>query len=174
MAVRDGLLGVRGPTLASGRLTPDGLRPITDAEGWLWTNDLGAVDDGIVSVVGRADDMVITGGVNVNPASVEVVLTDHPAIAGAGVVGVDDPEWGQRLVAAVVLRTPSTRAVPGPLEPDLAAALRTAVRTALGAPAAPRTFIVVDHLPLTSLGKVARHDLAARVASHIHDRQEQP
>ncbi|HKJ55910.1 MAG TPA: AMP-binding protein [Nitriliruptoraceae bacterium] len=184
VVARDGLLGLRGPTLASGLLTPAGMRPITDADGWLWTNDLGAVDDGVVSVVGRADDVVITGGVNVNPASVEVVLEEHPAVARAGVVGVEDREWGQRLVAAVVLHTADGRVSPDVAPPatsaptpsggdhrlpnvdeGLAGELRASVRRELGAAAAPTTFVVADDLPLTSLGKIARHELTAMLAA---------
>lgn len=184
VVARDGLLGLRGPTLASGLLTPTGMRPITDADGWLWTNDLGAVENGVVSVVGRADDVVITGGVNVNPASVEVVLEEHPAVTRAGVVGIGDEEWGQRLVAAVVLRRGEGRAAPDAaatatpatthdaghhrlptLDEGLAGELRATVRRELGAAAAPTTFVVAADLPLTSLGKIARHQLTAMLAA---------
>ena len=158
VTVRNGELGLRGPVLASGRLTSAGMASITDAAGWVWTNDLGSVTDGVVSVVGRADDVVITGGVNVDPASVEVVLEDHPAVLRAGVVGLDDDEWGQRLVAALVLQSGPHHAGPGTLPADtpLVHALRESVRAQVGAAAVPRTFVAVADLPLTGLGKVRR------------------
>lgn len=159
VVARDGVLGIRGPVVASGRLTPDGLQPVTDDDGWLWTNDLGTVaDDGEVSVTGRADDVIVTGGVNVNPATVEVVLEDDPAVTRAGVVGVADDEWGEVVTAAVVLGD-GTEA----LADDTAAALAANVRRQLGAAAVPRRFVVVADLPLTSLGKVARQRLRAQL-----------
>lgn len=182
----DGLLGLRSTTMTSGRLSPSGMQSLTDDRGWLWTNDLGVVDpDGVVSVTGRADDIIVTGGVNVNPASVEVVLEEHPAIARAGVVGVHDEEWGQRLVAALVLQVPertleptggdrrghpdSSIADPGqagelPGRPVLDE-LRALVGRQLGSPCVPKDFVVVDTLPLTALGKVARAQLPTVIAA---------
>lgn len=154
VAALDGRLRVRGPVLAAGRATPDGLVPITDDDGWLVTNDLGAVEDGVVSVVGRADDVVISGGVNVNPAAIEVVLEDHPDVERAGVVGLPDDEWGE-VVEAVVTTMASTVDV---------RALQAMVREHLGAAAVPRRVTVVDDLPLTALGKVARDRLRAVLA----------
>ncbi len=152
-AVR-GRLHLRGPVLAAGRLTPSGLAPIVDADGWLATQDVGAVDaHGVVSVTGRADDVVITGGVNVAPAAVEVVLEDHPDVDRAGVVGLADDEWGQVVVAAVT----TTAATVDP------AALRALVRHHLGAAATPRDIVVLDALPLTALGKVARDEVRAEL-----------
>lgn len=155
VAAPTGRLQIRGPVLAAGQLGPTGLVPITDDEGWLVTNDLGAVDDGIVSVVGRVDDVVVTGGVNVAPAAVEVVLEDDPAVSRAGVVGLHDEQWGQRVVAAVVPhggRTPQVDA------------LRERVRDQLGAAAVPKEVRIVADLPLSALGKVQRDRLHDRLA----------
>lgn len=192
--VRDGLLGLRSTTMASGCLSASGMQSLTDDQGWLWTNDLGAVDtNGVVSVTGRADDIIVTGGVNVNPASVEVVLEQHPGIARAGVVGVHDEEWGQRLVAVLVLQGPERSLDPTggdrgnqpgtPIAdtPDLSIAdpglagelpgrrvldeLRALVKRQLGPQSVPKNFIVVDTLPLTALGKVARAHLPTVVAA---------
>lgn len=174
VAVRDGVLGIRGPVLAAGRLTPEGPQPVTDDDGWLWTDDLGAVADGVVSVTGRADDAIVTGGVNVDPATVEVVLEDHPAVARAGVVGIPDDEWGEVVTAAVVLDPrdrsdddnddgPGTDGPDGSAPDDLVDDLGDRVRHRLGPAAVPRRFVVVDALPLTSLGKVARQRLRAQL-----------
>lgn len=149
----DGRLRLRGPVLASGRLTTEGLRPIVDDDGWLATNDRGRVGpDGQVAVFGRADDVIISGGVNVDPAAVEVVLEDDPAIGRAGVVGRPHDEWGEVVVAVVT-------AAGGP--PDIAD-LQARVRDRLGSAAVPRRIEVVDHLPLTALGKVDRARLRTR------------
>lgn len=161
VTAREGLLGIRGPVLASGHLTAHGLVPVTDHHGWLWTNDLGSVDDGIVSVTGRADDVIVTGGVNVNPATVEVVLEDHPGVERAGVVGLPDPEWGQQVTAAIV-RTAAPDDADLPV--DLRDELTDLVRTHLGSPAVPRRWVAVESLPTTSLGKIARTTLRASLS----------
>lgn len=102
---------VRGPTLAGCALGSGGAArgalPV-DAEGWLHTGDLGAMDgDGHLRVTGRRSQRIVSGGVTVDPGEVEAVLESHPAVREAAVVGVADSEWGERVVAAVVLRTGS-------------------------------------------------------------------
>ena len=94
--------------------------------------------DGRLTVSGRLDDVVITGGVNVAPAAVEAVLREHPDVDDAVVFGRPDDEWGQRVVAAVV---PAAGA-----SPDLAV-LRAWVTDRLGAPAAPRELHTIDAVP---------------------------
>ncbi len=74
-------------------------------DGWISVRDVGYLDDdGYLHIVDRADDMIISGGVNVYPAETEVALGSHPEVAECSVVGVPDPRWGQRIVAAVVPR----------------------------------------------------------------------
>ncbi len=90
----EGELLVRGPMVAAGALAEDG---------WLHTGDRGRVDDdGSVHVEGRIGDTIVTGGENVAAAEVEEALLSHPAVRDAGVVGREDPEWGQIVVAYVV------------------------------------------------------------------------
>jgi O-succinylbenzoic acid--CoA ligase len=92
----DGELLVRGPTVAVGAVAPDG---------WLHTGDLAAFDArGRLTITGRKADTIITGGENVAPAEVEAVLLEHPAVADAGVHARTDPQWGEAVVATVVLR----------------------------------------------------------------------
>ncbi|WP_166518222.1 AMP-binding protein, partial [Candidatus Blastococcus massiliensis] len=94
--VTDGGVELAGPVLASGyRLDPEGT-VAAFADGWFRTRDAGRLDDGRLTVLGRLDDVVITGGVNVAPGAVEVALREHPGVADAVVVGRPDPEWGQR------------------------------------------------------------------------------
>lgn len=144
-----GQLLLRGPSLARGRLGPDGrVAPIVDADGWLPTGDLGSWDGTRVHVDGRADDLIVSGGENVWPGPVEAALRTHPDVADVAVVGAPDPEWGQRVVAVVV---PSEPGSPPTLE-----ALRAHVRSTLPASSAPRDLRLVDALPRTALGKVRR------------------
>jgi O-succinylbenzoic acid--CoA ligase len=138
---------LRGPMLS--RAYRDGHDP-KDAGGWFATGDLGHWDPGSgrLSVFGRAGDLIITGGENLWPAPVEAVLADHPKVEQVAVVGRDDPEWGQRVVAVVVPMDPAA--------PPTLAELRDAVKARLPAWAAPRELELVDSLPRTALGKVHR------------------
>ena len=91
----DGVICVRGPSVAPGEVGEDG---------WLHTSDLGRLDEeGYLYVLGRADDTIVTGGKNVAPAEVEQALLEHPAVADAAVHGREDPEWQEAVVATVVL-----------------------------------------------------------------------
>jgi O-succinylbenzoic acid--CoA ligase len=146
LRIVDGEIQVRGPMLL--RCYRDGTDP-KDADGWFATGDLGALtDDGVLSVSGRSGDLVITGGENVWPDTVERCLVTHPAVADIAVAGVDDAEWGQRLVAFVV---------PGPTAVASLEDLRDHVKQTLPAYCAPRQVVVVDRIPRTALGKVQRH-----------------
>jgi o-succinylbenzoate---CoA ligase len=153
----DGRIAIRGAVVATGVLAVDGtVTPVVDADGWLVTNDVGRWEDGRLVVVGRADDVIVTGGENVAAEAVERCLEEHPGVARAGVLGVADPEWGQRVVAVVAAADPSA--------PPTLAELRDHVGARLGRHAAPRELHVVPAVPLTALGKVARPELAVLVA----------
>jgi len=151
----DGEVLLRGPMIMSRYRNP-GLKSPVDSDGWLHTNDIGRFDDGLLHVDGRRGDMIITGGENVWPDSVERVLSRHPLIAECAVAGVDDPEWGQRVVAWVVKH--------GDVIPVLED-LRDFVTESLPRFCAPRQLVVVDSLPRTSLGKVLRRALVDDLTS---------
>ena len=86
---------VRGPIVAPGAVSEDG---------WLHTGDLGSFDRRTgLRIVGRKSDTIVTGGENVAPAEIEGVLLEHPAVADAAVHARADPEWGEAIVATVVL-----------------------------------------------------------------------
>lgn len=120
--------------------------------GLVATGDLGHVRDGLWFVDGRADDMVISGGENIYPAEVEGVLTRHPGVREAAVVGVADPEFGQRLAAYLVLE-------PGAeLDAD---EVREHVRAHGARHLVPRDVHVVDALPRNATGKVLTRELRA-------------
>jgi acyl-CoA synthetase (AMP-forming)/AMP-acid ligase II len=130
---------------------------VVDPDGWLHTGDLGFVgDDGNLRLVGRLKEMYIRGGYNVYPAEVESVLTDHPGVARAAVIGAPDPVLGEVGVAFVV-PTPGTD--PGSLSLE---ALRDWSRARVADYKAPDRVIVVDDLPITSMLKIDKRALAAR------------
>jgi len=125
----------------------DGVAPL-DPDGWYQTGDLGRwLDDGRLDVEGRRGDLVITGGENVWPETVEAILADHPAVADVMVHGVDDAEWGQLVMAVVV---PTAGTVPTLDE------LRAFVKEHHPSYLAPRRLTLTDRLPRTSLGKLRR------------------
>jgi O-succinylbenzoic acid--CoA ligase len=163
--LEDGRILLGGATLARGYRggDPDGVF-VRDADGTRWwrTADAGRWDgahDGRrrLRVLGRIDEAVLTGGMTVLPAAVEAALLRMPGVADAVVTGVDDPEWGQRVVAAVV-------AAPGAGAPRLAD-VRAHVAAALGPYAAPRQVLVLDALPMVGIGKPDRAAVARLAAA---------
>jgi o-succinylbenzoate---CoA ligase len=143
-----GEIAVRGPMLL--RCYRDGTDP-KDASGWFRTGDVGSLDGGRLHVFGRVDDMIVTGGENVWPDAVEALLTSLPSVREVAVVGRDDDEWGQRVVAIVVPSDPTS--------PPTLDALRSTVKERLGSWAAPRGLELAESLPRTALGKIRRTDL---------------
>jgi acyl-CoA synthetase (AMP-forming)/AMP-acid ligase II len=97
---------VRGPLLFSGYYNDEAAtRAAYTDDGWFRSGDLGEVDDeGFLSIVGRAKDVIRTGGETVAPAEVEQALGDHPALADVAVVGIPDAQWGEVVCATVVVR----------------------------------------------------------------------
>lgn len=144
----DAEIQLRSPTLL--RAYRDGSNPKT-ADGWLPTGDLGAIVDGVLTVHGRADDVIVTGGEKVWPAAVEAVLAQLPGIQAVVVVGRPDARWGEAVTAIVL---PADPAAPPSLDE-----LRGAVRERLPVHAAPHRMELVEELPVTSLGKVRRSAL---------------
>ncbi|MEU4328928.1 AMP-binding protein [Nonomuraea dietziae] len=144
----DGRILVSGPVLFSGYRSGEAGAVLED--GWFATSDLGSIENGRLRVLGRADDVINTGGEKVVAASVTEVLARHPEIADVAVVGRPDPEWGQAVVAVVVPRDPAATPTLGQL--------RAYCRDRLPAYAAPRELRLMSALPLLPNGKT---DLAA-------------
>ncbi|MCW2688631.1 MAG: O-succinylbenzoic acid--CoA ligase [Mycobacterium sp.] len=143
-----------GPTLAKGyRNRPD---PDPFAQpGWFRTDDAGVVDEsGVLSVLGRLDEAISTGGLTVLPQLVEAALAGHPDVVDCAVFGLTDDRLGQRVAAAVVVAAGS--------EPPTLDDLRAQVALSLDATAAPRELHVLDELPRRGIGKVDRRALAQR------------
>ncbi|PZS13431.1 MAG: 2-succinylbenzoate-CoA ligase, partial [Solirubrobacterales bacterium] len=124
-------------------------------DGWLHTGDLGALDDGgRLTITGRKADTIVTGGENVAPAEVEATLLEHPAVADAGVFARPDPEWGEAIVASVVLREGAAAPV---------AELRAFCAERLAAFKVPKAFEFAPALPRSATGKLLRRELGTEV-----------
>jgi O-succinylbenzoic acid--CoA ligase len=148
----EGRIVIGGPTLAKGYRNPPDPDPFAEP-GWFRTDDIGVVDDsGVLSVLGRVDDAISTGGLTVLPQPVEAALRTHPAVADCAVFGLADLRLGQRVVVAVVVAD-------GCAAPSLDT-LREHVMRTLDRTAAPRELHIVDALPMRGIGKVDRQALA--------------
>jgi acyl-CoA synthetase (AMP-forming)/AMP-acid ligase II len=146
-AGESGLVFVRGEQISGEYRGQSSL----DSDGWFATRDRGRLDaDGYLFIEGRADETIIRGGENIAPAEVEDVLLAHPQIAEAAVIGVPDPEWGQRLVAVVVGSGDT-------------AEIRQWVRDRLRSSKTPDQIVFRDELPRTDNGKLLRRVLLAEL-----------
>lgn len=135
----DGEILVKGPVVAPLRASDDE---------WLHTGDLGRMDeDGHLWITGRLSHRIISGGVNVDPAEVEAVLRGHPGVRDAAVVGIPDPEWGERVVAVLV---------PNSDGGVVAEEIERLARVVLSPPKRPKEVRVVAALPRNPNGKVDR------------------
>jgi malonyl-CoA/methylmalonyl-CoA synthetase len=153
-----GNVQVRGPNVFAGYWRRPELRDSEfTPDGWFRTGDLGRFDaDGYLELVGRAKDLVISGGLNVHPKEVEAALEELPGVAEAAVVGVPDDDLGEAVTAVVV-------AEPGAdLDP---AEVRIAVRQRLAGFKVPRTVVVLDQLPRNAMGKVEKATLRAQLTT---------
>ena len=133
---------------------PDATAATIDADGWLHTGDLCAMDErGYCTVEGRLKDMIIRGGENVYPREIEELLYTHPGVVEVAVVGVPDPKWGEQ-VAAFVRATPEAK----PTGDELF----DFVRARLAPHKTPRHWVFVDEFPLTGSGKIQKFVLRER------------
>jgi acyl-CoA synthetase (AMP-forming)/AMP-acid ligase II len=149
-----GELFVRGEQV-SGKYT--GIGSVLDAEGWFPTKDVASLDDeGYLFIGGRSDDTIIRGGENIAPAEIEDVLVEHPHVHDCAVVGAEDPEWGQLIVAVVV---PAVGTAPDPED------LRGFVRAQLRGSRTPDRVVFRAELPTNATGKVLRRELVSELNS---------
>ena len=149
---------VRGPILMNRYYQQQLSHPI-DNEGWLHTGDLGSMStNSQLSVIGRRSELIISGGENIWPEAVEAALTSHADVSDVCVVGIDDHEWGQRVVAFIV-----------PTKTSLTHSLsewRDHVAESLPRFMAPRQVVLVDSIPRSALGKPQRQVLKETFTSH--------
>jgi len=149
-----GEICVRGPLVMLGYWNKPEETEKAFRHGWLHTGDMARRDaDGYLYIVDRSKDLIITGGFNVFPREVEDVLTQHPAVAAAAVIGIPDEKWGEAVKAVVVLKAGAT------VVPEELIAL---VREHKGPVQAPKSIDFVDALPVTGLGKPDKKVLRAK------------
>jgi len=150
----EGELLIRGPHVVAGYWNNPQATAETIRDGWLHTGDIAKRDgDGCYSILGRSKEMFISGGENVYPAEIESVLLAHPKVHEAAVVGVPHKTWGEVGRAFLVVK-------PGFNEDEL----KTFLSERLARYKLPRSFIVLDAMPLTAIGKLDKKLLATQEA----------
>lgn len=153
-----GMIEVRGPNVFQGYWQmPEKTREELRADGFFITGDLGRIDaEGYVAIVGRGKDLIITGGFNVYPKEVELLLDAQPGVLESAVFGVPHPDFGEGVVAALV-------AAPGE-RPDLQG-IEDALRRALARFKQPKHILCLEELPRNTMGKVQKNLLRERYAA---------
>jgi malonyl-CoA/methylmalonyl-CoA synthetase len=152
-----GMIEVRGPNVFRGYWQmPDKTAAELRADGFFITGDIGRFDaDGYLSIVGRQKDLIITGGYNVYPREVELLLDEAPGVRESAVIGVPDPDFGEAVLGVIVPEpgcAPDLSAVAAHLAPRLARFKQ------------PRALVLVNELPRNSMGKVQKNLLRDRFA----------
>ncbi|MGP6087151.1 malonate--CoA ligase [Antarctobacter jejuensis] len=153
-----GMIEVRGPNVFKGYWRmPEKTAEELRGNGFFITGDLGQIDkDGYVAIVGRQKDLIISGGYNIYPKEIEVLLDALPCVAESAVVGVPDADFGEAVIAAVV-PTPGTSPAPD--------ALLEALRPQLARFKHPRAIRILDELPRNTMGKVQKNLLRDHFAA---------
>ncbi len=147
-----GEVQIRGPHVCKGYWRqPQKTTEAFTYDGWLRTGDLGLCEpDGYFTLKGRAKDLIITGGLNVYPPEVELVLMEHPAVSACAIIGCPDDEWGEQVTAVIITATDTS------ITPDT---IMAHCREHLAAYKVPRRVVFVDELPQNALGKVQKAKL---------------
>lgn len=150
-----GIIEVRGPNVFKGYWQmPEKTAAELRDNGFFITGDLGRIDeDGYVHIVGRNKDLIISGGYNIYPKEIEMVLDDQPGVLESAVIGVPHPDFGETVVGVIVAEPGQT---PDPV------AITGAVREGLARFKHPRKLIVLDELPRNTMGKVQKNILRER------------
>jgi malonyl-CoA/methylmalonyl-CoA synthetase len=153
-----GAIQIRGDNVFAGYWrNPEKTREEFTADGWFRTGDVGVLDaDGYLSIVGRAKDLIITGGYNVYPKEIELALDALPGVAESAVVGVPHPDFGEAVTAAVVLAPHSL----SPTESEILAQLKTQLANYK----VPKRVFLVAELPRNAMGKVQKNVLRERLS----------
>lgn len=162
-----GKIYVRSPMTFIGYITEPGgyAKSIADEQGWVTVNDMGWIDEeGYLYVAGRENNMILYGGINLFPEEIEAVLTKHPEVEKAAVVGLSDPYWGQ--IAVGIIQGDVSK-----LE------LKRYCKKHLASYKVPRKWCFIEEIPMTTSGKIARGELLRLVekrlvnATSINDRK---
>lgn len=149
---------LRGPNIFKGYWKqPDKTAASFSADGWFRTGDLGYLEaDGYLTLCGRSKDLIISGGLNIYPPEVERVIVEHPAVNACAVIGCPDAEWGERVIAVVVLH--QTETVTGD-------ELMRFCREKLAPYKSPKSIVFREDLPRNAMGKVQKAELRKEICS---------
>lgn len=139
-----GHIEIASPTLMTRYRSDPELTEMRTRDGWFDTGDVGSLDNGVLSVLGRSDGVVITGGEKVTPLEVERLLMEHPLVAEAVVFGVDDEQWGQKVIAVIV---PVPGVSPSPSE------LRAFLDERVARYKLPKEIFATDAIPRAQSGR---------------------
>jgi len=155
-------LGERGEIVARGELVTPGYynNPEANAQarafGWHHTGDIGVFDEnGYLYIVDRKKDMIISGGFNVYPSEIEQIIWSHPAVQDCAVVGVPDPDWGERVTAVIQLNEGQQVSADEIIKD---------CKSRLGSIKAPKQVIFWDDLPRSAVGKVLKTEVRAKLS----------
>ena len=141
----------RGPFLMEGYFENDDETAtyFRNGNGWGWSGDLAITDeDGFITLVGRSKEMIVSGGINIYPREVEIVIEDHPAVAECTIFGVPDDRWGEALIAYVVRRVAAANTTEDVLLAHCTEQLARYKR--------PREIVFVSNIPKTPSGKIQK------------------
>lgn len=156
-----GMIDVKGPNVFQGYWQmPEKTAEEFRADGYFMTGDLGMIDDqGYVNIVGRAKDLIISGGYNVYPKEIEIVLDDMPGVLESAVIGLPHPDFGEAVVAIVVPvgEGPDTKKILPQLSEKLARYKQ------------PKAFIILPELPRNTMGKVQKAELRKTYESYFKE-----
>lgn len=148
-----GELIARAPNMMSGYLDNPQATAQALQDGWLHTGDIARIDDtGLITIVDRKKDMIVSGGFNVYPRDVEDAISSHPAVAMVAVIGTPDPKWGEAVTAMVMLK---------PGQQVDAETLTELVRQKKGSVQAPKRIEFIADMPRTAVGKIDKKVLRA-------------
>lgn len=155
-----GIVEVRGPNVFKGYWNlPDKTAEELLPDGFFVTGDIGTIEDGYLKIIGRAKDLVISGGYNVYPKEIELLIDDQPGVMESAVIGVPHPDFGEGVVAVVVLDKPEATtqdAILAAIAPDLARYKQ------------PKHVFVVEALPRNAMGKVQKNILRENYGDTFH------
>jgi fatty-acyl-CoA synthase len=156
-------IGEQGEICARGYQTmlgyfdmPEATTAALESDGWLHTGDLGTMDErGYLRITGRLKDMIIRGGENIYPREIEALLSEHPRVTNAVIIGVPDEKWGEQVTAIIQPVSPE--------DPPSSTELHDYCRAHLAAYKTPKLWCFVDQYPLTATGKIQKFVLRERV-----------
>jgi len=156
----EGEVCARGRNIMKGYLNnPEATRAAFWEKGWFRSGDIGRFDqDGYLYIVDRLKDMIITGGENVYPKEVEDVLYCRPEIEECAVIGLADPDWGEKITAFIVPRRGEE------IDP---AALKAFLKTRIAAFKVPKEFRIINELPKNAAGKIQKREIRKAIRANI-------